>query len=87
MQGWDLYDTYQAQFTLTKTFANIIGASQMVIVGEAGVTHVPDLPDKLTGGPNGRGLRFNGPATTTSAATSNCAAVTARRCPPRTAWR
>ncbi len=66
VQGWDLYDTWQAQFTLTKTFATIIGASQMVIVGEAGVTHVPDLPDKLTGGPVGRGLRFNGPATNVS---------------------
>jgi hypothetical protein len=66
VQGWDLYDTWQAQFTFTKTFANIFGASQMVMVGEAGVTHVPDLPDKLTGGPNGRGLRFNGPATNVS---------------------
>jgi len=66
VQGWGLFDTYQAQFTLTKTFSQILGASQMVIVGEAGVTHVPDLPDKLTGGPNGRGLRFNGPATNVS---------------------
>jgi hypothetical protein len=64
--GWGLYDTWQAQFTATKTFANILGASQVVIVGEAGVTHIPDLEDKLTGGPNGRGLRFNGPATNVS---------------------
>jgi hypothetical protein len=66
VQGWDLYDTYQAQFTLTKTFASILKASQAVIVAEAGVTHVVDMPDKLTGGPNGRGLRFNGPATNVS---------------------
>ena len=66
MQGWDLYDTYQAQFTATKTFANILNASQMVIVAEAGLTHIEDMPDKLTGGPNGRGLRFNGPATNVS---------------------
>jgi hypothetical protein len=66
VQGWGLYDTYQAQFTLTKTFSNILAASQMVVVAEAGVTHVQDMPDKLTGGPNGRGLRFNGPATNVS---------------------
>jgi hypothetical protein len=64
--GWDLYDTYQVQFTVTKTFANILKASQMVVVAEAGLTHVEDMPDKLTGGPNGRGLRFNGPATNVS---------------------
>ena len=32
-------------------------------VAEAGFTHIQDMPDKLTGGPNGRGLRFNGPGT------------------------
>ncbi|HEU4781129.1 MAG TPA: DUF1302 domain-containing protein [Steroidobacteraceae bacterium] len=66
VEGWGLYDTYQAQFTATKSFANVLKASQMVIVAEAGVTHVPDMPDKLTGGPNDRGLRFNGPATNVS---------------------
>ncbi len=64
--GWDLYDTYQVQFTATKTFTNILKAAQMVVVAEAGLTHVQDMPDKLTGGPNGRGLRFNGPATNVS---------------------
>ena len=66
VQGWDLYDTYQVQFTLTKTFANILKASQVVVVAEAGLTHVQDMPDKLTGGPNDRGLRFNGPGTNVS---------------------
>ncbi len=66
VQGWDLYDTYQVQFTVTKTFSTILKASQMVLVAEAGVTHIQDMPDKLTGGPNGRGLRFNGPATNVS---------------------
>jgi hypothetical protein len=66
VQGWGLYDTWQAQFTATKTFSNIFKAAQMVLVAEAGATHVPDMPDKLTGGPNGRGLRFNGPATNVS---------------------
>jgi len=66
VQGWGLYDTYQVQFTTTKTFSNILAASQMVLVAEAGLTHVEDMEDKLTGGPNGRGLRFNGPATNVS---------------------
>ncbi len=64
--GWDVYDTYQVQFTATKTFTNVLKAAQMVVVAEAGLTHVEDMPDKLTGGPNGRGLRFNGPATNVS---------------------
>jgi len=66
VQGWDLYDTYQVQFTATKTFANVLKASQFVIVAEAGLTHIQDMPDKLTGGPNDRGLRFNGPGTNVS---------------------
>jgi hypothetical protein len=66
VQGWGLYDTYQFQLTATKTFSNILGAAQMVVVTEAGMTHIQDMPDKLTGGPNGRGLRFNGPATNVS---------------------
>ena len=64
--GWDRYDTYQVQFTATKTFSNVLKASQMVLVTEAGLTHIQDMPDKLTGGPNGRGLRFNGPGTNVS---------------------
>src|SRR5688572_14076526 len=64
--GWDVFDTYQVQFTATKTVSNVLAASQMVVVAEAGLTHIQDMPDKLTGGPNGRGLRFNGPATNVS---------------------
>ncbi len=64
--GWDRYDTYQVQFTATKTFSNVLKAAQMVLVTEAGLTHIEDMPDKLTGGPNDRGLRFNGPATNVS---------------------
>ena len=66
VQGWGLYDTYQVQFTATKTFSNVLKASQFVLVGEAGLTHVQGMPDKLTGGPNDRGLRFNGPSTNVS---------------------
>lgn len=66
IQGWDLYDVIQAQATLTKAFPPMMGASQVVTVLEAGYTHVNGFPDKLNGGPNDRGLRFNGPGTSVS---------------------
>ena len=66
VQGWTLHDAYQAQFTATKVFSNILGASQMSMVLEAGVTYIDGLEDKLTGGPNDRGLRYNGPGTSVS---------------------
>jgi hypothetical protein len=75
--GWGRFDTYQAQFTVTKTFSNILKAAQMVMVAEAGLTHIQDMPDKLAGGPNGRGLRFNGPATNVS----GNAELAGRHCP------
>jgi len=66
IQGWGAHDVGQFQVTATKSFANVLRASQLVIVGEVGVTHIFDLEDELTGGPNGRGLRYNGPATSVS---------------------
>jgi hypothetical protein len=66
VQGWTLHDAYQAQFTATKVFSNVLGASQMSMVLEAGVTYIDGLEDKLTGGPNERGLRYNGPGTSVS---------------------
>jgi hypothetical protein len=66
IRGWGFFDTYQFQFTATKTVANVLKAAQLVLVGEAGVTYVAGLPSKVTGGPNGRGLRLNGPGTDVS---------------------
>lgn len=66
IRGWGLHDTWQAQFTATKTFANVLNASQVVVVFEGAVSHIPDLDDRLTGGPVGRGLRYNGPGTSVS---------------------
>ncbi|MCP5360057.1 MAG: DUF1302 domain-containing protein [Sinobacteraceae bacterium] len=66
VRGWGLHDTWQAQFTATKTFANVLKAAQAVLVLEAAVSHVADLPSKISGGPNGRGLRYNGPGTSVS---------------------
>ena len=66
VRGWGLHDTWQGQFTATKSFANVLKASQAVVVLEAAVSHIPGLENKLTGGPNGRGLRYNGPGTSVS---------------------
>ncbi|MGD9599499.1 MAG: DUF1302 domain-containing protein [Steroidobacteraceae bacterium] len=66
IRGWERHDVGQFQFTATKVFANVLRASQLVLVGEAGVTHIFGFEDQLTGGPNGRGLRYNGPATVVS---------------------
>lgn len=66
VQGWGLFDVWQGQATATKAFPPMLGAAQIIAVLEAGVTHVGSFPDKLSGGPVGRGLRFNGPGTSVS---------------------
>jgi hypothetical protein len=66
VKGWDVFDVWQGQMTATKAFPPMLGASQLVAVVEAGMTHVESMPDKTTGGPNRRGLRFNGPGTSVS---------------------
>lgn len=66
VQGWGRYDVWQFQSTATKAFPPMLGAQQAVLVAEVGVTHIPGLPGKTTGGPIGRGLRFNGPVTSVS---------------------
>jgi len=50
----------------TNAFPTIQGASQLVAVIEAGMTHVDGMPSKTSGGPNGQGLRLNGPGTSVS---------------------
>jgi len=64
--GWGLFDVWQGQVTATKAFPPMLGASQLVAVLEAGMTHVNGMPDKESGGPAGLGLRFNGPGTSVS---------------------
>ncbi|HVO47007.1 MAG TPA: DUF1302 domain-containing protein [Steroidobacteraceae bacterium] len=66
VQGWGLHDTWQAQFTATKSFANVLKASQLVLVFESAVDYIPSLQDKYSGGPNGQGLRYDGPGTNVS---------------------
>ncbi len=66
VRGWSLKDTWQAQFTATQTFANVLKASQLVLLFESAVDFIPGLDDKYTGGPAGRGLRYDGPGTDVS---------------------
>ncbi|HVY79418.1 MAG TPA: DUF1302 domain-containing protein [Steroidobacteraceae bacterium] len=66
VRGWSDKHTWQAQFTATQTFANIMRASQLVLVFEGAVDYIPGLENKLDGGPTGRGLRYNGPGTSVS---------------------
>jgi hypothetical protein len=42
--GWGLFDVIQTQFTGTKVFGPMLGASQLVTVVEAAYTHVFDMP-------------------------------------------
>ena len=66
VKGWDLFDVWQGQMTATKAFPPMLGAAQLVAVAEAGYTHVESMPSKTEAGPNGRGLRLNGPGTSVS---------------------
>jgi uncharacterized protein DUF1302 len=66
IQGWGRFDTWQFQLTATKAISQVLRAQQLILVAEAGVTDVPNLPNKLSGGPNGQGLRLDGPGTTVS---------------------
>ena len=53
----------RAQFTATQVFANVLKASQLVLVFEGAIDYIPGLEDKYDGGPVGRGLRYDGPGT------------------------
>ena len=59
ISGYRRLDVWQAQTTATKVFGPMLGASQFTLVGEVGVTTVPNLPSKST-------LRFDGPGTDTA---------------------
>jgi Protein of unknown function (DUF1302) len=66
VQGYVRKDTWQAQFTATQIFANVLKASQAVILFEAAVDYIPGLENKYSGGPVGLGLRYEAPGTNLS---------------------
>lgn len=59
IDGYRRLDSSQLQFTLTKVFANTLGADQAVLLTEFGFMKVFDMPSKDV-------LRFEGPGTYTS---------------------
>ena len=66
VKGYELKDTWHFDVTATQVFANVFKAAQAVLIFEVGADYVPGLEDKLTGGPQGFGLRYDGPGTNLS---------------------
>ena len=60
LAGFRRKDVVQGQVAVTKALGPMIGANQLVFLGEAGFTHVGNMEDKSV-------LRFEGPGTRTSA--------------------
>jgi hypothetical protein len=63
VQGWGRYSEWQYQMTATKAWPRILGSQQLILLGEVGVTYLPNLPNKSAGGPNGQGLVFESAGT------------------------
>jgi hypothetical protein len=61
IQGYELKNTWQGQFTATQIFANVLKASQAVLVFEGALDWVPGLESLYSGGPVGRGLEYDAP--------------------------
>ena len=59
IRGYKRMDVSQIQMTATQLFGPTLGASQFVLVGEVGLTHVHGMPSKSK-------LRFDGPGTPVS---------------------
>jgi hypothetical protein len=66
IQGYELKNTWQAQFTATQIFANVLKASQAVVLVEAAADYIPGLENKYSGGPVGLGLQYDAPGTNLS---------------------
>jgi hypothetical protein len=60
VQGWGRYDVWQFSTLAKYALPKILGASEVLLIAEAGVTHIPNLPNKTSGGPNGNGLLISG---------------------------
>ncbi len=60
IQGWGRFDVWQFELNASKALPPILGARQVLLLLEAGMTEVPNLPSKTSGGPNGNGLLLAG---------------------------
>ena len=49
LEGYDLYDVWQAQITFIKFFDQVAGASRLSFVSEVGATYIQDLGDGVYG--------------------------------------
>ncbi|HEY2276487.1 MAG TPA: DUF1302 domain-containing protein [Steroidobacteraceae bacterium] len=63
VQGYELKDMWHFDVIATQIWANVLKASQALLIVEAGADYVPGLPNEYSGGPEGFGLRFGGPGT------------------------
>jgi len=63
VQGWGRYDVWQASMLAKYALPKMLGASEVILIAEAGLTDVPSLPSKTSGGPNGQGLNLATPGT------------------------
>jgi Protein of unknown function (DUF1302) len=61
IRGYELKNTWHADFTATQVFANVLKASQAVVILEAGAEYIPGLESLTSGGPVGRGLEYDAP--------------------------
>ena len=61
IRGYELKNTWHADFTATQVFANVLKASQAVLILEAGAEYIPGLESLTSGGPVGRGLEYDAP--------------------------
>lgn len=59
VRGFIQRDVSQLQMTASKLFPQVLGADQVTVVGEVGITHVHHMPNKDV-------LRLDGPGTTVS---------------------
>jgi hypothetical protein len=67
--GYKRLDVWTGQTTMTKVFGPMLGAGQFTLVGEVGAVYVSGMPDQ-------RELRFDGPGTFTSGSQAAMIATT-----------
>ncbi len=60
VQGWGRYDVWQASMLAKYALPPMLGAREVLLIGELGFTDIPSLPSKTSGGPNGNGLLVAG---------------------------
>jgi hypothetical protein len=86
VSGYRRLDVWQAQATATKVFGPMLGASQLTVLGEVGITIVPDLPGKDVLRFDGAGTATAGSATEMTATGNTQPATPLSAFPDKTSW-